>query len=84
MAAFGLRCEDLGDRLRPGGEMSRYVIDSSRCIGCGVSTSLAAALVDVSSGRASLLRQPSGAEEVEALETALVMCPVGAIKRSPT
>jgi ferredoxin len=57
-----------------------YTIDPDRCIGCGVSTSVAPKLVAITAGApARFVAQPQSETEVEMAEAARVLCPVGAI-----
>jgi ferredoxin len=63
--------------------MRRYTIDRLRCIRCGASSSLAPDVVRLDPTSARINRQPATDAEESALETARLMCPVGAIRRKP-
>jgi len=59
----------------------QFTVDRRLCIRCGVSATLAPGLIRVEHDEgAVLIRQPTSEAETAALQSASLVCPVGAIR----
>ena len=62
-------------------ETARYEVDRTKCIRCGVSATVAPDLIQLDVDSATFVEQPQSSAEIELVERARFLCPVGAIVR---
>ena len=59
----------------------RYEVDPRKCIRCAACASVAPDLFAVDQPTARVVRDPQGEEEERSCESALLLCPTGALRR---
>jgi cytochrome P450/ferredoxin len=63
-----------------GNATTQFVVDETRCIGCGVSSSTAPGLIELANGTAHVRVQPRTPEELQRMLDAVALCPVEALR----